>query len=78
MSDTNQPADHSEFELTAEMLDQWEQELDSFQQNIHDRLSLLNLKNNGTSDSPNETTALETRSPDDAVHLADSLNELLK
>ena len=78
MSQPNQPINHSEFELTSEMLNAWEQELDDFQHNVRNRLSLLSLEISEASQTEKERSTDETRSHDDAMKLANSINELLQ
>ena len=61
----------TDFELTAEMLDQWEGELDEFHDRIRQRLALLTLAN-----EPATPTAAD-RDENDAIRLTQSITDLL-
>lgn len=71
MSESNEESITSDFELTDETLDQWEAELDEFQERMHQRLALLSLA--GDTGRPNS----ETRNESDAIRLTQSIEDML-
>ncbi|TWT88067.1 hypothetical protein Pla52n_69180 [Stieleria varia] len=60
-----------DFELTTEMLDAWEEELDCFHSEIRQRLAML-------SSGSLQTKSTTHRTSQDAFNLADSIRNLLK